>query len=165
MEYDAQGEDWRIRVQRQLADTGIIFFSPYARPFLNDIPEDNKAREELAEWMRNRKFDLVADRMKQIRAHDLRMTDLSDFIIARIDPKVPTYGTTEELVTSVRMKKPIFIHVVGGKEKTPLWLYGMHPPKYFYDTLDELVSVVRGIDREEIQLSSDRWKLLTPNYR
>lgn len=165
MENHAEGDEWRNDVRRQLADTGIIFFSPYERPFINDIPEDAQARDELNQGMRTEAWDFVADRMTKIRAHDLRLVDISDFIIARIDPKVVTYGTIEEITTAVREKKPIFLCVVGGKEKTPLWLMGMFPHRYIYDDLDTVVEVVRAIDSEHIRLSSDRWKLLRKEYR
>lgn len=165
MENHREGEEWRLHIQKQLSDTGIIFFSPYQRPFLNDIPEDEEARKELAEGIRKKDFDFVSDRMKQIRSHDLRLCDVSDFLIVRLDPAIPTYGSVEEITTMVRQKKPMFIYVVGGKEKIPLWLLGMHPHKYFYETLEDLIQTIREIDQEVIELSSDRWKLLKPEYR
>lgn len=165
MENDRQGEGWREEITHVLRDTGIIFFSPYQRPFLNDIPEDETARKELAAWMDRGDYDLVANRMTQIRAHDLRLVDISDFIIARIDPQVATYGTVEEITTAVREKKPVFLCVVGGKKKTPLWLLGMFPHKYIYDSLLEVVNTIIAIDQGTVKLSSDRWRLLTDKYR
>jgi nucleoside 2-deoxyribosyltransferase len=165
MENDRTGADWRNQVRSDLADTGIIFFSPYERPFINDIPEDDEARAELSDALSAADFSFVVHRMTQIRAHDLRLVDISDFIIARIDPKVVTYGTIEEITTAVREKKPVFLYVVGGKMKTPLWLLGMFPHKYVYNSLDDLIATVRAIDQQQIFLSSDRWKLLRPEYR
>lgn len=165
MENDRQGENWRNDLMKELADTGIVFFSPYQRPFLNDTPEDEAARKELADWMSRGDYDLVQNRMTTIRAHDLRICDLSDFIIARVDPAVATWGTVEEIVTSVRMKKPILLCVVGGKAKTPLWLMGMFSHHYIYDSMEEICKMVRAIDGGVVKLSSDRWKLLKPEYR
>lgn len=165
MENDSKGADWRDMMMIDLECTGIIFFSPYQRPFLNDIPEDETARKELASWMERGDYDLVANRMTQIRAHDLRLVDISDFIIARIDPKVATYGTVEEITTAVREKKPVFLCVEGGKKKTPLWLLGMFPHKYIYDSLDEVIETILAIDKGTVKLSSDRWRLLTDKYR
>jgi len=165
MENDRTGESWRTTIMANLQSTGIIFFSPYQRPFINDIPEDEAARIELNTWMERGDFDLVASRMTQIRAHDLRLVDISDFIIARIDPKVATYGTVEEITTAVREKKPVFLVVEGGKRKTPLWLLGMFPHKYIYDSVSDVVEMVSAIDRGTVKLSNDRWRLLTEQYR
>ena len=58
--------------------------------------------------------------MREIRIFDLNLVDRSDFIIAHIIPNVASWGSAEELVTAVRMKKPTFISVEGGKKECPL---------------------------------------------
>jgi hypothetical protein len=63
------------------------------------------------------------------------------------------------------MKRPCFIGVDGGKKKTPLWLLGALPHKYFYDSIDEAVQKVVDIDSGNVAIDSDRWRLLLPEFR
>lgn len=164
MQYE-NGRGWRERITPELQNIGITVFDPYNKPFVDDTTEDEAARAELKQWMENGEFDRVTERMKRIRNFDLRLCDVSDFIIAHINPKVASWGTAEELTTNTRSKKPIFISVQGGKKACPLWILGMIPHKYIYNNVDEIMEMIRKIDKEEKIIDSDRWKLLLPQYR
>lgn len=164
MQY-VNGESWRNEVKTRLKHTGITFFDPYLKPFLHDIPEDNDARKRLDAFMELGQYDKVAEWMKQIRNFDLRLCDLSDFFIAHIQPSVASWGSAEEITTIIRQKKPLFLSVEGGKRCTPLWLMAIMPHKYIYNSVDEIIQTIDAIDKQEIELSSDRWKLLKPELR
>ena len=97
-----------------------------------DVEEDEGARQRMADDLANGYYGDVAERMSIVRSYDLNLVDRSDFIVAHIVPDVASWGSAEELVTAVRMKKPTFVSVEGGKNKTPLWLLGMMPHNYFY---------------------------------
>ena len=116
-------------------------------------------------WMKTKQYDRVTDKMKTVRAYDLNLVDRSDFIIAHLVPDVASWGSAEEIVTAVRMKKPIFISMEGGKAKTPLWMLGMLPHKYIYNSLDEVIEMLYAIDNEDKPIDSDRWRLLRKEYR
>lgn len=165
MENVADGESWRKRVQKQLKHTGIKFFDPYVKPFMHNMPEDSNARERLNCLMAAGQYDQVAEWMKGIRNHDLRLCDICDFFIAHIQPKVASWGSAEEITTIIRQKKPLFLSVEGGKKATPLWLMAIMPHKYIYDSVWDIVDTVNAIDQRKIELSSDRWKLLKPELR
>jgi hypothetical protein len=107
----------------------------------------------------------VAERMKRIRSYDLNLVDRSDFIVAHLVPEVASWGSAEEIVTAVRMKKPIFISMEGGKSKTPLWMMGMLPHHYIYDTIEEVVDMLKMIDSGEKEIDSDRWRLIKKELR
>lgn len=164
MQY-VNGRGWRESVTTDLTSMGITTFNPYIKPFIDDVVEDEGARELLAKQMRDGDFDAVADRMRKVRNFDLRLCDLSDFIIANVNPAVASWGSAEEIVTSCRMKKPTFISIEGGKNKCPLWIMGMFPHKYIYNSTDEIVAMLRKIDSGEKVMDSNRWKLLKPEYR
>ena len=115
--------------------------------------------------MQNGYYGDVAKRMHVIRNYDLNLVDRSDFIIAHLLPDVASWGSAEELVTAVRMKKPIFISMEGGKSKTPLWILGMLPHNYIYDSIDEVLDMVKKIDSGEKNIDSDRWRLLRKELR
>lgn len=116
-------------------------------------------------WIKDNNYGVVADHMKKVRSFDLSMVDRSDFIICYLNPEVPTFGTMEELSWAARCKKPTFIVIEGGKQKTPFWVMGMFPHKYIYNTFEEVVKTLEKIDDGKIQINSDRWRLFEPHLR
>jgi|TARA_B110000305_G_C19247997_1_gene543282 hypothetical protein len=159
------GRDWRNEVTEKLKELSITCFDPYKKPFIKDVEEDEASRQEMETWMKTKQYGRVADRMKTVRSYDLNLVDRSDFIIAHLVPDVASWGSAEEIVTAVRMKKPIFISMEGGKAKTPLWMLGMLPHKYIYNSLDEVLEMLYAIDNGIKQIDSDRWRLLKKEYR
>jgi hypothetical protein len=159
------GRDWREEVAEKLAPLEITCFNPYKKPFIKDVEEDEASRQEMETWMKTKQYDRVAERLKTVRAYDLNLVDRSDFIIAHLVPDVASWGSAEEIVTAVRMKKPIFISMEGGKAKTPLWMLGMLPHKYIYNNVEEIVDMLYAIDGGKKEIDSDRWRLLQKKYR
>ena len=53
----------------------------------------------------------------------------------------------------------------GGKSKTPLWMLGMLPHKYIYNSIDEIVKMLFAINEGSKPIDSDRWRLLRAEYR
>lgn len=164
MEY-GDGRAWREDMTKFLNKMGVTVFDPYKKPFINAPQENEETHNRLHKLMEDGEFDEVAEHFKQVRAFDLSMVDRSDFIICYINPKVPTIGTVEELVTAIRMKRPIFIIVEGGKTKTPLWIMGMINHKYIYNNFEEVKQVLTNIDNGTKSLDSDRWRLFKPELR
>ena len=164
MQY-ASGRDWREHVEKELAPLNIQIFNPYKKPFVKDVEEDEDTRLSIAHCMEHGYFNDVAERMSLIRSYDLNLVDRSDFIIAHILPEVASWGSAEEIVTAVRMKKPLFISVEGGKHKTPLWMMGMLPHHYIYDSVEDAIDMIKQIDNGEKKIDSDRWRLLRKELR
>jgi hypothetical protein len=159
------GRNWREEATEKLATLSITCFDPYKKPFVKDVEEDEASRQEMETWMKTKQYDRVTERMKTVRSYDLNLVDRSDFIIAHLVPDVASWGSAEEIVTAVRMKKPIFISMDGGKSKTPLWMLGMLPHKYIYNSLDEIIDMLHAIDNGSKPIDSDRWRLLQKNFR
>ncbi len=164
MQY-ASGRDWREEVTEKLGKLNITCFDPYKKPFIKDVEEDEASRQEMETWMKTKQYDRVSDRMKTVRSYDLNLVDRSDFIIANLVPDVASWGSAEELTTAVRMKKPIFISMEGGKPQTPLWMLGMLPHKYIYNSIEEIVDMLYAIDSGNKPIDSDRWRLLKKEFR
>ena len=164
MQY-VSGRDWREDVTDRLKPLHITCFNPYKKPFIKDVEEDEASRHEMQELMNDGEYDKVTQRMKTVRAYDLNLVDRSDFIIAHLVPDVASWGSAEEITTAVRMKKPVFISMQGGKEKTPLWMLGMFPHKYIYNNLDEVIEMLYAIDNGNKEIDSDRWRLLQKKFR
>jgi hypothetical protein len=159
------GRNWREEIAEKLSPLGITSFDPYKKPFIKDVDEGENSRQEMDVWMKTKQYDRVTNKMKMVRAYDLNLVDRSDFIIAHLVPEVASWGSAEEIVTAVREKKPIFISMEGGKSKTPLWMLGMLPHKYIYNSLDEIVEMLYAIDSGQKEIDSDRWRLLKTEYR
>jgi len=164
MQY-VNGRDWRDATTKKFKKMGITCFNPYSKPFVKDVEEDELRRAEMLEMMERGYYDEATKRMKTVRSYDLNLVDRSDFIIAHLVPDVASWGSAEEIVTAVRMKKPIFVSIEGGKNKTPLWMLAMFPHKYIYNTTNEVIEMIQRIDGGDKEIDSDRWRLLRKEYR
>ena len=164
MQY-ADGREWRENVEIELEKLNITVFNPFDKPFVKDVDEGEETRREIEKMMALGYYDGVAEKMKDIRSHDLNLVDRSDFIIAHLEPSIASWGSAEEIVTAVRMKKPIFISMEGGKHATPLWMMGMLPHRYIYDSIEEVVDMIKQIDSGDKKIDSDRWRLLRRELR
>tara|TARA_Y100000310_G_C20133627_1_gene556980 strand:+ start:12 stop:548 length:537 start_codon:yes stop_codon:yes gene_type:complete len=164
MQY-ADGRGWRDEAEAELKKLNITVFNPFDKPFVKDVDEGEEARRDVERMMALGYYDGVATRMKQVRSYDLNLVDRSDFIIAHLEPSIASWGSAEEIVTAVRMKKPIFVSMGGGKQKTPQWMMGMFPHKYIYDSIEEIIDMIKGIDNGMVEIDSDRWRLLKKELR
>ena len=164
MQY-AEGQSWRKYVSQSLTPIGITVFDPYDKPFVKDIDEGVEIRKSLANCMDEENYVEVAQRMREIRIYDLNLVDRSDFIVAHIIPNVASWGSAEELVTANRSKKPIFLSIEGGKKKCPLWLLGMIPHHYIYNSITDVLHTIHCINKGYIEIDSNRWRLLREEYR
>lgn len=159
------GRNWRKEVSEELSKLNILCFDPYDKPFVKDVDESENSRTEMDLLLKHKKYDILSEKLKTIRSYDLNLVDRSDFIIAHLVPEVASWGSAEEIVTAVRMKKPIFISIEGGKTKTPLWMFGMIPHKYIYNSTEEVIDMINSIDSGDKPIDSDRWRLLKKEYR
>ena len=161
------GKGWRTQIEKELKGRNITFFNPYVKPYLHNIPEDDSSRNEMKHWRETEQYDLVAQRMKEVRGYDLRLCDISDWFIAVINPSIASWGSAEEISVLIKQKKPIFLVIDDplGKRACPLWLFGVLPHKYIYSSLTEAINTIKAIDDGFLQLSSDRWKLLREDLR
>ena len=161
------GEGWRNTVKSKLDGRNITFFDPYHKPFIDDVPEDDASRKDMLHWRETEQYDLVAQRMKQVRAYDLRLCDISDWFIAVIKPSIASWGSAEEITTLIREKKTIFLVIDDpkGKRACPLWLFGVLPHKYIYDSLDDAINTIKANDDGIVRISNDSFKLLKPEMR
>lgn len=164
MQY-SDGSSWRDELTPHLEKMSVTVFNPYKKPFIKDVQEAADAKENLLEAQTKQNYDYLQEKMRQIRIFDLNLVDRSDFIIAHIEPQIASWGSAEELVTAVRMKKPIFLSIAGGKKACPLWVFGMLPHKYIYDGVSQVLDVLKDIDSGKKELDSDRWRLLRKEYR
>jgi hypothetical protein len=150
------GEGWRIDLQRELCDLNVYWFDPTHKPI--DIgAEDAIIRAEVDALKELGLYREAGQLVKPMRAVDLRMVDLSDFLVVNIDLDVFACGTLEELTLANREKKPIIIHVEQGKEKVPNWLLAMCPHEMMFSTWPEVHTYLREVAFAPRILHYNRW--------
>ena len=150
------GEQWRISLQRELADLGIFWLDPTNKPIDVGI-EDAKMRDEIKVMKQQNQFDEASALIKVIRAVDLRMVDHSDFLVVNLDLEVHACGTYEELFLANRQKKPIIVRIEQGKENTPNWLLAAIPHETIFSTWSEVGDYLKYVADSPTVKHLNRW--------
>lgn len=166
LEYSSDSYDWREYVKKEFKPLSIICLDPTEIVFVNQPSEKEDKRDFRKKLREEEKYDELSDSMKEVVRKDLRCLDVSDFNIFNFQIDKPTFGTMHELIVSYSLqKKPTFVSVGGDKKKTPLWFFGMMRHKYIYNSVEEIVDIIKKIHYGSIKIDSDRWRLLKPEYR
>ncbi len=147
---------WRERITYTLDTFGVKVLDPCKKPI--DVGgESVDDRDHHNELKRLGHWDELQKHMKIIRATDLRMVDVSDFIILNVDIDVHMCGSYEELTLANRQKKPIIVHIEQGKENAPNWMFGMIPHEHMFGTWDGVISYLLHINTDEKIDQLKRW--------
>ena len=150
------GVEWREKIKEALADLKVFWLDPCRKPIKLGV-EDLENRKLRHEAKARGDFEYVRMEMKQIRPVDLRMVDICDFLIVNIDLEVHCCGTYEELFWANRMKKPVLVRIVQGKENTPDWLLATLPFEMFFSTWDDVYVYMRHIAHDPVIDRLNRW--------
>ncbi len=152
------GIAWRIEMTKWLSDRGVMALDPTnkrtSNTIFNEIGDEQKNLGQLRELGR---FHELRDAMKPIVLADLRMVEVSDFLIVYLDPAVQMCGTWEELFVGLRQHKPVFVVVNGGKQKLNFWMFGRINPDFVFDSFDDVKNYLDQVDNETIRADSSRW--------
>lgn len=144
------GAEWRDDITPFLHSLNMQVFDPLRKPI--DIGlEGPEAKPYRAHLKENLAFDDLAREVKKIRVVDLRMVDLSDFVIVNWDTSIHMCGTIEEVIVANRNKRPILIRCVQGKIGMPDWMFGVLPHQFFFDTWEELKKYIKYVDSTTLQ--------------
>jgi nucleoside 2-deoxyribosyltransferase len=151
-----RGSTWRDNITPFLNELGIVVFNPISKP--TDIGLEDKDTHAIKTKLKEKaRYDELTSMMKTIRSVDLRLVDISDFLIVNLDLNTHPCGTLEEIFWANRQKKPIIIHMVQGKNHTPDWLFGTIPHQMIFSTWDEIKSYLQHINTSENIDSHKRW--------
>lgn len=151
-----RGAGWRDNISPFLEELGISVFNPLKKP-TNIGVEDNNVAQYKKYLKQHNQYDELSQIMKTIRAVDLRMVDISDFLIVNLDIDTHPCGTLEEIFWANRQKKPILIHMVQGKQHAPDWLFGTIPHQFIFDSWTDLKDYLLLINNRIDILTMDRW--------
>jgi nucleoside 2-deoxyribosyltransferase len=152
-----RGNTWRDNITPFLEDLGIVVFNPIKKPSIEGKEDEETHRYKL-ELKKNSNFDELSKIMKMIRSVDLRLVDISDFLIVNLDIEVHPCGTYEEIFLANRSKKPVIIHIEQGKSHTPDWLFGTVPHQMIFSSWEEVKNYLLYIDSSPIIDSFKRWQ-------
>ena len=151
-----RGKTWRDNLTPILQDMGIVILNPINKP-IDIAKEDAVTHLRKIELKDQERYDDLTKIMKEIRNVDLRMVDISDFLIVNLDLDIHPCGTLEEIFWANRQKKPILIHMVQGKKNTPDWLFGTIPHQMIFSTWQEIHDHLVHINTSNIINSYNRW--------
>lgn len=148
-----RGATWRDEITPMLENMGISVLNPLKKPSTAGIENEDTARFKL-KLKKTKDYDNLTSLMKEIRAVDLRLVDISDFLIVNLDLDVHPCGTYEEIFWANRQKKPIIIRMVQGKTNAPDWLFGTIPHQMMFsnwtEIMDYLIYINTGRDIEHL---------------
>jgi nucleoside 2-deoxyribosyltransferase len=155
------GVAWRESITPFLKEKGVTVLNPMKKSISlgSETGESRITRSQLKE---SENYDQLSISMKEIRNIDLRMVDISDFLVVNIDLDIHSCGTYEEIFMANRSKKPIIIHMEQGKAKAPDWLFGTLPHSMFFSTWDDVKKYLTYIDSEELIDTKNRWRFFNP---
>lgn len=147
------GVQWRKDLTPWLNSRGIVVLDPTAKPV--DIGlETAETRKIRQEGKHHGDFTALLED-KEVRSTDLRMVDISDFLIVKIDISTHASGTYEELYWANREKKPVLVMCEQGKNNVPDWLFWTIPHEHMFGSWDDLklyidhVAFAKEVDRKK----------------
>ena len=92
-----RGATWRNNITPFLEDMGVIVFNPIKKP--TDVGlEDHDTHALKIKLKEQKRYDELSSIMKTIRAVDLRLVDISDFLVVNLNLEHHASGTYEEKI-------------------------------------------------------------------
>lgn len=169
MEFVADhGVEWRRKFIKMAHERGlkIDFIDPTDKPGDEEqkIGEDKGYQTSLK---KARNWTALRDYVQDYRRLDLRFVDLSDFLVVVVDPRVPQWGTSNEVYFAEMQHKPMFFICDGGLDNLPNWLFDVIDlPDALKDrrlnvfgSVEEVVDELIGYDTGAFKMSK-KWVLI-----
>jgi nucleoside 2-deoxyribosyltransferase len=152
-----RGSTWRDNITPFLKDLNVVVFNPIKKPSIEGS-EDAETHAIKVKLKKEQRYDELSSMMKTIRAVDLRLVDISDFLIVNLNLEHYACGTWEELSLANRSKKPILVHIEQGKQHTPDWLFGTLPHQWFFSEWSDLKNYLLHVNTDENIEHYNRWR-------
>ena len=152
------GVGWREELTPYLEKMGLTILDPTNKPVsqcrYNEIGDEKLHIQKLVNLKR---WDELRTMAKEIVLVDLRMVEVSDFMIAYIDKDIHICGTYDEIFESLRRRKPTLIVHKGGKSQMSMWLRGKMNHNFVFDTFDELYAYLEALHDGTVEPDYTRW--------
>lgn len=169
MEFVADhGVEWRrkfIKLSREAGLT-IDFIDPTDKPGGIEV-KIGENKQYQSQLKKEGRWQELKEYVKQYRRYDLRFTDHTDFIVAVIDPRIPQWGTSNEVYKAEEQHKPSFFICEGGMKNLPNWLFAVidldDPVKgtrcNVFGSVEEVIAELVLYDNGSIPMNSE-WVLI-----
>lgn len=151
-----RGNGWRDNITPFLEDLGVVVFNPIKKPSIIG-KEDSETHQYKIKLKEEKNYKDLSTLMKTIRSVDLRLVDISDFLIVNLDLDIHPCGTYEEIFWANRQKKPIIVHMQQGKQSAPDWLFGTIPHEMIFSSWYNLKEYLLIIHNHSQINTFNRW--------
>tara|TARA_B100000902_G_C27313759_1_gene919976 strand:+ start:628 stop:1260 length:633 start_codon:yes stop_codon:yes gene_type:complete len=152
------GVGWREELTPYLEKLGLTILDPTNKPVsqcrYNEIGDEKLHIQKLVNLKR---WDELRTMAKEIVLVDLRMVEVSDFLIAYVDKDVHICGTYDEIFESLRRRKPTLIVHKGGKAEMSMWLRGKMNHNFVFDSFSELYDYLLALHDGTVEPDYTRW--------
>lgn len=144
---------WRQDITKFLHNLEIGAFDPCDKAVLNaKVSENEDFVMDINALKKEGFYEEAQKRMREIVRLDLKMVDLSNFLILNINRNYHMCGSYSEFTYACMQRKPVFIYCEQGIEKISNWIWGLGDYEYFFDDWDKLkakitqIATAEGID-------------------
>ncbi len=120
----------------------------------NEVGEEKEHIQKLVDLKR---WDELNKMAKEIVLVDLRMVEVSDFMICYLDRDIHQCGTYDELFEALRRRKPTLIVHKGGKKDMSMWLRGKVNHNFVFESWDELYAYLEALHDGVVEPDYTRW--------
>ena len=153
---DDFGVGWRILLKQALKELGVIWLDPTDKP-LHDASRGKEEVKEMRRLMHQKQYNSIEYAMQDIRFVDLRMVDVSDFIVMYLDMDIHHCGTYVEFTRANGQDKPIITIIKQGKKSAPTWLLGEMPHNFIFNNLEEAIDYLHHVSSSQVFNPFHRW--------
>lgn len=153
---DDFGTSWRVYIREQLQSLEIVWLDPTNKP----MHDSRRGKEEVVQTrnlMRAGEYTAVEETMKDICFVDIRLVNISDFVVMYIDKDIHHCGTYEEFTVANMDRKPIIAIIKQGKEDAPTWLLGRIPHELIFSSINEAICYLKHIAHDRFMADLGRW--------
>jgi hypothetical protein len=169
MEYVADyGIEWRRKFIRLIKEAGLKIdcIDPTNKPG-NQFHGNTEDRELQVRLQKEGKWIQLKNYVKQYRREDLRCVDNCDFLVVVVDPRVPQWGTSNEVYFGEMQHKPTFFICDGGLSNLPRWLFAVVDLDDYnkgtrcnvFESVEAVVEELKEYDSGRLRMG-DEWVLM-----
>jgi hypothetical protein len=150
------GVDWRVMLKPKLWSLGIGVIDPCDKPCIG-YDEGPQIHQDIELCRVTGDYDKLTQIAKPIVGNDLRSQHKSDFIVMYVDKDIFMFGTSIEFAWAVQQRKPVLVVCKQGKNKVPLFAFGMCPHSMFFSNFDEMMIYLEGVNNSTGVDEKRRW--------
>lgn len=152
------GVGWRKDMTKWLLKRNVTVLDPCDKKISNaKYSEIDEEKVKMFDLKNTGRYYELTRRMKEIVHMDLRMVDVSDFIIVYLNPSITMFGTIHELINSIHQRKPTLVVIEGGRSNASNWLFGIMDYNFMFDDFESLNTFLEQIDNNTIDADLSRW--------